>query len=52
MHITFSFSDVLMKIEPDLVLNQTGLQMFWKISSNGVFDKTKNLFRTAPKVLS
>lgn len=26
MPITFSFNDVLMKIEPDLVLNQTGLQ--------------------------
>jgi hypothetical protein len=29
MHRTFSFGDVLMRIEPDLVLNQTGLQPDW-----------------------
>jgi hypothetical protein len=43
---------VFNEIEPDPVLNQTGFQMPWDISSTGGSTKLNPTFRTAPEVLS
>jgi hypothetical protein len=41
-----------MKIEPNVVLNWTVLQMFWKISKTKYFTNPKIVFRTKSEDLS
>jgi len=41
-----------MKIEPNVVLNWTVLQMFWKISKTKCFTNAKIVFRTKSEDLS